>query len=156
MDNNLDRFGKDSRWLKEHGFQMLVVPDEVKNQKEADYYAWTCFRKFSDFLEVRLTMDRRKEVWTACPAFNGDLCRFLNVSAMSARGRTPESAFEKSFKKIQEFALAIPKKWFLTRIEKEFELMPKPKEEDRKNAEDSITRAKLHMMMTGDFRLEDY
>ena len=72
---------------------------------------------------------------------------------MSARGRTLESALKKSFKKIQEFALAIPEKWFLTTMEKELEL--KPKKEDKKNDEDLITRAKFHMMMTGDFRLED-
>ena len=153
MDNSLDRFGKDSKWLKEHGFQMLAVPDEVRNQKEADYYAWTCFKKFGDFFEIRMTLDCKKEIWTACPAFNGDLRRFLNASAMSARGRTLESALKKSFKKIQEFALAIPEKWFLTTMEKELEL--KPKKEDKKNDEDLITRAKFHMMMTGDFRLED-
>lgn len=154
MNNNLDRFGKkDASWLKEHGFQMLAVPNEVRNQEEADYHAWTCFRKFGDFLEIRMTLDCKKEIWTACPAFNGDLRQFLNASAMSARGATPASAFEKSFKKIQKFVLAFPRKWHLTTIEKEFEL--KPKKKGRKDGEDIITRAMLHMMMTGDFRLED-
>lgn len=154
MSNDLDRFGKkNAGWLKEHGFRMLAVPDEVRDQKDADYHAWTCFRKFSDFLEIRMTLDLRKEVWIARPAFSGNLRRFLNASVMSARGTTPGSAFEKSFRKVQEFALAIPEKWFLTTIEREF--WPKPKQEDRKNGGDLITRAKLHMMMTGDFRLED-
>lgn len=111
MSNNLDRFGKDSRWLKEHGFQ-IVPRGWAESEKDVDYYYWTVFKKF-DKLEVRLQLDPYidKDIWEGWPVFDGPLNDFIDHKAFTVKNcESAEEAFKEVILKVKEFADAIPEK----------------------------------------------
>ena len=121
MDNSLDRFGKDSKWLKENGFQMVprrfkryqccgLMWDVVK-QSEADYDDRTVFKKF-DLFEIRLQQDAYNEDnWIGWSVFDGLFNNFINHKAFMAKNcESAEDAFKEVILKVKGFAIVVPEK----------------------------------------------